>query len=122
MKDWKNFIIPFVSIILVHRLVLLFINDPQGMIYNDAFHHAYIGILILFIIGLMYHIKKKINMIFFGLGLGMLIDEIFLFFSKGNGYQKYWNNLSIYGTFILMITIIIIYFAFGYIRKIKSSS
>lgn len=122
MKKWKLFVIPFVITILIERMFILLINNPEGIIYNDLFHHAYIGILILFVSGLIYGIKKRINMIFFGIGLGLFIDEIFLFISKGDGYYRYWNKASIYGTLYLMMLIIGIYFAFGNLkRKIKSS-
>lgn len=123
MKNWKLFVVPFVGIIVFYRLFLSSIN-PGSLMYTDSLHHAYFGILILFIIGIMYHIKKRVNLIFFGLGLGLLVDEIFHFLSKGNGYQKYWNGLSTYGTAILMITIIAIYFIFHHIKekRIKSFS
>jgi len=121
VKNWKHFVIPFVLTIIIFRIVLFF-TSPENFQYNDSFHHAYIGILILIIIGLMYHIKKRINLIFFGIGLGALIDEIFLFLSKGNGYQKYWNNLSTYGTVILMIIIIAIYFITHHIKEKKTKS
>lgn len=116
-RNWESFVMPFVLTIVLYRIFLLFMS-PQSFQYHDRFHHAYIGILILFITGLMYEIRKKINVIFFGIGLGMLIDEIFLIFSKGgNDYQKYWNNLSIYGTFILMVLTIGVYFAFRNLKK-----
>ena len=114
---WKSFVIPFVLTIIIYR-IFLFLISQENFQYNDGFHHAYIGMLILFITGLIYKIRKKINIIFFGIGLGMLIDEILLIFSNGtNGYQKYWNNLLIYGTFILMIIIIMIYFVFSSAKK-----
>lgn len=121
-NKWKSFVVPFILTIVVSR-IFLFMISPENFQYNDKFHHAYIGILILFIIGVMYYIKKRVNMVFFGIGMGLFIDEIFYFFSKGSGYQKYWNKLSDYGTVLLAITIIAVYFIFNHIknRKIKSS-
>ncbi len=119
-KDkWKSFIIPFILTIFIYR-IFLFLTSQDSFQYNDKFHHAYIGILILFVAGLIYGIRKKINMIFFGIGLGMLIDEIFYIFSRGNGYEKYWNSLSTYGTFILMIIVISTYFILEK-KKVKFS-
>lgn len=115
-NKWKSFVIPFILTILILRLSLLLTN-PDSFQYNDRFHHAYIGILILFIAGLIYQIKKRINLIFFGIGMGLLIDEIFIFFSKGDGYQKYWSKLSMYGTLILVILTILIHFIFKKIKK-----
>ena len=118
-KKWKSFVIPFVLTILILRIFLLFIS-PESFQYQDKFHHAYIGILILFIAGLIYRIKKRINMIFFGIGLGALIDEIFFFLSRGNQYQKYWNDLSTYGTLFLMTITVIIYFSFSNLKLKKN--
>lgn len=98
---------------------MLFIS-PDSFQYNDKFHHAYIGILILFVAGLIYEIKKRINMVLFGIGMGMLIDEIFYFFSKGNQYDKYWSKLSDYGTIVLTIVVISVYFIFYKRRKRKN--
>jgi hypothetical protein len=122
VKNWKLFVIPFVLTILVYRFFLLF-SSPLSFQYHDKFHHAYIGILILVVIGLIYHIKKRVNLVFFGIGMGSLIDEIFYFFSRGTQYDKYWNNLSTYGTATLMIVIITVYFMFNYPKRkrIKSS-
>jgi len=118
-NKWKSFVIPFVLTIVILR-TFLFLTSQESFQYNDRFHHAYIGILILFIAGLIYEIKKRINMVFFGIGLGMLIDEIFFLFSKGNDYQKYWNSSSTYGTFILMTAIVGIYFIFDGIKYKKN--
>ena len=120
-KKWKSFVIPFVLTILIYRISLFLIN-PGNFEYNDKFHHAYIGILILFVTGLIYEIKKRINMVFFGIGMGMLIDEIFYFFSNGTQYYKYWNKLSTYGTVILTITIVLIYLIFYKRSKRKKSA
>lgn len=116
---WQSFVIPFVLTIIFYRIFLLSLN-PNNFQYTDRFHHAYIGILILFVAGLIYEIKKRINMVFFGIGLGMFIDQIFYFFSKGSHYDKYWNSLSTYGTFILMMTIVGIYFIFNNIKYKKN--
>jgi len=110
-NKWQHFVIPFVLTIIFYRIFLLSIN-PESFQYHDKFHHAYIGILILFVAGLIYEIKKRINMFFFGIGMGMLIDEIFYFFSNGTQYHKYWNKTSTYGTIILTIITILIYFIF----------
>ena len=120
-NKWQSFVIPFVLTIIIYRIFLLFMS-PESFQYNDRFHHAYIGILILFVAGLIYEIKKRINMVFFGIGMGMLIDEIFYFFSNGTQYYKYWNKLSTYGTVILTITIVLIYFIFYKRSKRKKSA
>ena len=118
-KKWKSFVIPFVLTILIYRISLFLIN-PGNFEYNDKFHHAYIGILILFVTGLIYEIKKRINMVFFGIGMGMLIDEIFYFFSKGNQYQRYWSDMSLYGTAGLMIITILVYISFNNLKLRKN--
>tara|TARA_Y100000034_G_scaffold135855_1_gene209464 strand:- start:1934 stop:2305 length:372 start_codon:yes stop_codon:yes gene_type:complete len=121
MKKWKSFVIPFVLTIILYRIYLLFIS-PNSFQHTDSFHHAYIGILILVVVGLIYGIKKRANMIIFGIGLGMLIDEIFLLFSSGFGYEKYWDGPSVYGTAALTIVTVAIYFILNHFKEKRFKS
>jgi hypothetical protein len=108
----NNFIKIFIATILVTRIFLYFVPRTD-IIYQDSFHHIYIGIILL----ILYPLAKFRPLRPFSLGL--IVDEITsapfyiadlikMPLAKAQFWQ-YWSPYSIISTIIVtLITIVVI--------------
>ncbi|MBT4397395.1 hypothetical protein HOD38_03950 [archaeon] len=73
-KSMKFFWVVFVTVILV-RLVMFFV-PANNMAYADYYHHAYFGILFLFVLILYnYQFHHKLFYLF-AVAIGLIVDEV----------------------------------------------
>ncbi len=101
MKKYK---LTFAATIILSRLTVLIIESQTDEIFNDDFHHYYVGIILLII---TLYIK---NIYIFSIANALIIDEIMLpihllgFWDKG-----YWDLAALIPV-MLSIYIYYVYF------------
>jgi len=111
----QKFILVFLLTILLARIIIYFI-PRNSFIYQDQFHHIYIGIILLMI---YFLVKKLSSDNLLAVSLGLIIDEItqvpfylaYLFNSPlaPISFWKYWSNYSVISTiFSIIISIYLI--------------
>jgi len=111
----KNFIIVFVATIVITRF-LIFLTPRTSFIYQDNFHHIFIGIAFLIIYFFTKH--KRYSDYFLAIILGLIADQItttpfyltnILGFSLlPHSFWYYWSPYSLISTTILIIISIFI--------------
>ena len=76
-KQSKKFIIVFLATIIIIRILIFYIPAfiPEArIIWQDKFHHAFLGIILLAIYFLIK--TKKYAFYFLAIALGLIVDQI----------------------------------------------
>jgi len=113
MKEKIKFTLVFLLTILLTRIII-YLVPRNSFIYQDQFHHIYLGIILLIIYFLL---KASDNLL--AVSLGLIIDEItqvpFYLASLFNyplvqiSFWSYWSNYSLISTvFAVIISIYLI--------------
>jgi hypothetical protein len=85
--------------ILLTRLSILIVPEVDITFFNFVIHHFWFGV-ILFLIGFFIP-NNNIKIWFFGIGIGLIIDQ-FVFMILGAGKDKeYWAIFSVTGVILL---------------------
>lgn len=103
------FFLIFLVTILITRIALYFKPTPSPTIKGFRLHHYMYGIVIG-MIGIIFS-----NIILFGIGLGLFIDEVPYLIIGGKNHKDNYSAKSILGVLILVI---IIFFSKSFLTKI----
>jgi len=92
--------------------ILIFIKDPNPILFGYELHHFYYGIILLVITNLFIlfgHRNYKISLILSGISIGLIIDEFMFILSKTNdvGYFLTTPTAVIFFIIIVLITLLI---------------
>ena len=124
----RNKVTPFIVFIfflitfIVTRLMVLFFPDfnilGMGIVESYEIHHYFLGIVLLLISGWVVLVTdslrlKRISAAFYGVGFGLIIDEIGLLLTCGTtGLEcDYWARITYdVVTYVVVGFLLIIYF------------
>jgi len=75
MKKSMKFFLIVVATVIVLRFILAFV-PASSFVYNDFYHHVYIGVLLLFVLAFYnYQFHHKLFYLF-AIALGLIVDEL----------------------------------------------
>ena len=100
----------FVTVIFTRLFLLLLLALPinSASIYNDQFHHYYLGLLVLLVS--LFFKRSHFRTIIIGTGLGLIIDEFMLpLYILGLWKQGYW---SLFGILPVVVVLLIVFSLF----------
>lgn len=101
-KENLFYFVVILSIILI-RLYVFFIPELDIKVFNVMIHHFWLGIMFIVIAFFIPKGKETIRLIFYGFGIGWVIDQ-FIFIILGAGMDKqYWAFPSVTGAIILAL-------------------
>lgn len=97
--------------ILITRIIV-FIKDPNILLFGYELHHFYYGIILLLITNLFIlfgHRNYKVSLILSGIGIGLILDEFIFVMGKFDN-TEYFSTIPsalLFFLFIICLTIII---------------
>jgi hypothetical protein len=121
------FLVWFFSIVGFYgaRLFVVLFPNTNFMVFGYHIHHLYYGVVLVLLAGSLALTFKgvrlgRLSAIFYGLGLGIIMDELGLFLTEGN----YWAEVSyiVFFTFLALSAIMLFFWDFwtsGYGKQIR---
>ncbi len=103
----------------VARFFVILFPDFKLIVFGYHIHHFYYGVVLLAISGSLAITFKGIKMvrvscILYGLGLGIIFDEIGFFLSGGD----YWSEITFIIFYSFLATSIMLYFLWDFLRSL----
>lgn len=103
MKKDNLFYLIIIFTIFVIRLVN-FLYPKHLVIYGILIHHFWTGVLLI-LITILFFRNNNLRLIFMGIGLGFIIDELGFMILGGGDFPQYWALYSILSIVFLLIII-----------------
>jgi hypothetical protein len=94
-----------VTTVLITRVALWISWDQSYMegMKEDSWHHAYTGVLMLIAVMLIFRKNLKAKVIFSGIAVGLIFDELTTFLCLFNYHIDYWSRTSVITASIALV-------------------
>ncbi len=107
-KENLFYFITILTILATRLSKFFFLRDVHFRIVGIIIHHFWFG-LFLFLIGILISKKKRFaKILFYGIGIGLIIDELIFMLLGGGLDREYWKLFSVIGA----ISVAIIFYPF----------
>ncbi|MFB6182676.1 MAG: hypothetical protein ABEI78_01295 [Candidatus Nanohaloarchaea archaeon] len=118
-REFEFFAGALISAILVSRLWYIVFGGVSVYLFRSEIHHIYLGILILMFAGFSGFFlndgdKRIYDLVLFGFGSGLVVDELFSFVFTPDTAGFYFKPVSFYGALVFAGFSLIIFFLIYY--------
>lgn len=105
MKKGILFFLLVIATVLITRVSIFLIPEVDIKIFNIIVHHFWFGIFLLVIGLFITRENKKIKLIFYSIGTGLIIDEFIFILLGSGGDAQYWAVYSMVSVIALIIIV-----------------
>ncbi len=100
MKEENKFYLLIVGTIFIIRISIMIVPNVDITIFNNVIHHFWWGIALLVTGFIIPENKKSLKIVFYGIGLGLVIDQLVFMILGGGGDTEYWSLPSLGGAVV----------------------
>jgi hypothetical protein len=102
MKNGNFLYLITLATVFISRLSVIISPNTDTVIFGTIIHHFWYGFIFI-ILGLLVPVPKKLlKTLFYGIGLGLVIDQLFFMLLGAGGDYEYWKLASLVGPIIIL--------------------